>query len=232
MGAATYVLVPGAASGPWYWHQVVDELTSRGNEVVAVDLPCEDADAGLDRYAEATVDAIGDRRDLVLVGHSFGAFTATAVCNLIRVDLLVLLAPMVPYPGVTAGEWWGATGQPEAKRVAARRGGWPDSDDPAVIFFHDVPDDVAAEVVRRERDQAARPFEDIWPLRAWPDVPTRVIIGRDDRFLPRHFQHEVVSERLGIVPDEIDGGHLAPLTRPVELADRLEDLRNQLVVRF
>jgi hypothetical protein len=32
----------------------------------------------------------------------------------------------------------------------------------------------------------------------------------------------VVQERLGITPDEIDGGHCVALSRPKELADRLE----------
>jgi hypothetical protein len=33
----------------------------------------------------------------------------------------------------------------------------------------------------------------------------------------------VVRERLGITPDEIDGGHCPALSRPRELAQRLED---------
>ena len=32
----------------------------------------------------------------------------------------------------------------------------------------------------------------------------------------------VVRERLGIVPDEMDGGHLVALSRPKELAERLQ----------
>lgn len=35
----------------------------------------------------------------------------------------------------------------------------------------------------------------------------------------------VVAERLTIVADEIDGGHTIALSRPVELADRLEAYR-------
>jgi hypothetical protein len=31
----------------------------------------------------------------------------------------------------------------------------------------------------------------------------------------------VVSERLGITPDEMDGGHTPALSRPLDLADRL-----------
>ena len=35
----------------------------------------------------------------------------------------------------------------------------------------------------------------------------------------------VVRERLGITPDEMDGGHLPALSRPKELAERLEAYR-------
>src|SRR5262249_66674 len=37
-----YVLVPGAGGSAWYWHRVVGELTQRGHEVVAVELPGAD----------------------------------------------------------------------------------------------------------------------------------------------------------------------------------------------
>jgi pimeloyl-ACP methyl ester carboxylesterase len=60
------------------------------------------------------------------------------------------------------------------------------------------------------------------PLEAWPDVPTRVLLGRDDRLFPAPFVRRVARERLGITPDEIDGGHTPALSRPKELTDRLE----------
>jgi hypothetical protein len=44
---------------------------------------------------------------------------------------------------------------------------------------------------------------------------------RDDLLLPANFMRRVVRERLGIAPDEIDGGHCVALSRPKELADRL-----------
>ena len=59
-------------------------------------------------------------------------------------------------------------------------------------------------------------------LRAWPGVPTRVLIGRDDRLFPAGFLRRVARERLGLTPDEIDGGHTPALSRPYELVDRLE----------
>ena len=55
----------------------------------------------------------------------------------------------------------------------------------------------------------------------WPDVPTRVLAGRDDRFFPAEFQRRIAADRLGLDVEEIPGGHLAALSRPAELADRL-----------
>ena len=85
-----------------------------------------------------------------------------------------------------------------------------------------MPPDVVAESVHHVREQSGTPFEKPWPLDAWPDVPTRFLLCRDDRFFPAEFQRRVVSERLGITPDEMDGGHLPALGRPTELARRLD----------
>ena len=90
-------------------------------------------------------------------------------------------------------------------------------------LFHDVPADVVAQAFARgERAQSGTPMEKPWPLESWPDVPTRFLLCRDDRFFPAEFMRRVVRERLGITPDEMDGGHLPALNRPRELADRLE----------
>ena len=67
-----------------------------------------------------------------------------------------------------------------------------------------------------------------WPLEAWPDVPTKVLLCRDDRMFPADFQRRVARERLGIEPDEMDGGHYIALSRPAELAKRLEAYRAEL----
>jgi len=90
-----------------------------------------------------------------------------------------------------------------------------------------VPAEVMA-TVEPPREQDGAIFEDPWPLDAWPDVPTRFLLCRDDRFFPAEFQRRVVNERLGIAPDEIDGGHLPALSRPRELVERLEAYRSAL----
>lgn len=217
---ATYVLIHGGGGSAWEWHLVADELRGRGHDVVAVDLPIEDESGGWSDYADAVVDAVGERRRLVLVAHSLGGFTAPLVCARSAVDLLVLVAAMVPAPGETGEEWWVNTGWRQAYDVARGESGHDDS--PSAVFLHDVPPDLAGEALAKSRDQAGTPMREPWPLDAWPDVPTRFLLCRDDRMFPADWMRGVVRERLGITPDEIDGGHAPYLSRPKELTDRLE----------
>ncbi|MBA9004943.1 alpha/beta hydrolase [Thermomonospora cellulosilytica] len=224
---ATYALIPGAGGESWYWHRVMPLLRERGHDVVAPDLPADDDTAGFAEYTDVVVQAIGDRRDLVVVAQSMGGFVAPMVCRRVPVDLVVLVAAMTPRPGESAGEWWAGTGQEQAMRELAERQGrvLGDGFDPMEVFFHDVPPDVAAEAMKGGRDQSARPFQDPWPLDGWPDVPTRFLLCRDDRMFPAGFQRRVVRERLGITPDEMPGGHLPALAHPEELVERLETYR-------
>jgi pimeloyl-ACP methyl ester carboxylesterase len=212
---ATYVLIHGAGDGGWYWHLVDAALRERGHDVVAPDLPADDDSAGLWAYAGSVVDAIGDRTELVVVAQSFGAFTAPLVCDRVEADLLVLVAGMIPSPGEPPDDWWANTGY--AREVHAQE------DDVIATYYHDVAPELAAEALKRERAHpSATSGREPWPLAAWPDVPTRVLLCRDDRVFPPTFLRRVARERLGITPDEIDGGHCVALSRPKELADRLD----------
>jgi pimeloyl-ACP methyl ester carboxylesterase len=220
---ATFVLIHGAGSDPWYWHRVIPLLD--GYDAIAVDLPCDDDSAGLSDYADAIARAIGDRRDVVLVAQSLAGFSAPLAHE--RASLIVLLNAMIPAPGETAGAWWENTGQPSAMLELAKRldrnPSSPDElmNDAEYLFVHDLPSDLAAESVKHVRNQSGRPFGDTWPLDAWPDVATHVLVGRNDRLFPADFQYRVAEERLGITPEEIDGGHLAALSRPDDVARRL-----------
>jgi pimeloyl-ACP methyl ester carboxylesterase len=217
----SYVLVPGAGGAAWYWHRLVPALRRRGHEAIAVDLPAADPKAGLREYADAVTDAARGLGDVVVVGQSMGGFTAPLVVGRLPVTEIVLVNAMIPAPGETAGDWWANTGQNEARRENdVRDGRDPDAEfDLRVYFFHDVPPAVADEGIAGGPDQADRPFGEPWPLPTWPDVPTRAISGRDDRFFPVEFQARVAKERLGLTPSRIPGGHLVALSHPEELAD-------------
>ncbi|GIE95582.1 hypothetical protein Ari01nite_30470 [Paractinoplanes rishiriensis] len=206
------MLIHGSGDVGWYWHLVASELRARGHDVVAPDLPCEDDAAGLNEYADVVVRAIGDRTELIVVAQSAGGFTAPLVCDRVPVELLVLLAPMIPAPGEKAADYFANT----------RYEGGGDYGDEIALFYQDVPPDLAAEALKRGRAQSEARMGDPWPLRAWPPVPTQVLICRDDRLFPPAYLRRVARERLGITPEEIDGGHTPALSRPRELAGRLD----------
>jgi pimeloyl-ACP methyl ester carboxylesterase len=85
-----------------------------------------------------------------------------------------------------------------------------------------------SEALKRGRTQSETRMGEPSPLKAWPDVPTRILLCRNDRLLPAHFLLRVARERLAITPDEIDGGHTPALSHPKELADYLEACEAEL----
>jgi pimeloyl-ACP methyl ester carboxylesterase len=231
---STFVLIHGAADRGWYWHLVEAELRARGHDVVAPDLPADDESATLDTYADAVVEAVhrrvGRRKDLVVVAQSFGAFTAPLVADRLATDVLVFVAGMIPSPGETPDDWWANTGYQEAVREqAARDGGKTGNADPYIVFYHDVPRELADEALSAERAHpSAASMRIPWPLDAWPDVPTKFVLCTQDRFFPPDFFRRLVAERLGITPDEIAASHCVALSRPKELADLFERYTTQI----
>lgn len=216
-----FVLVPGAGGAAWYWHRVVPLLRAHGHEAVAVELPGADEHAGLPEYTAEVVKAINGDRDVVVVAQSMGGFTAAMACSQASVDLLVLVNAMIPIPGETPGQWWDNIGWHQAVLVAAKEGGYSAEFDVATYFLHDVPAEVAAEGAAHERPEADVAFGHSCDIDGWPSVPTRVVAATDDRFFPVAFQRRLAKERLGLDTDEVPGGHLVALSRPVDLVNRL-----------
>jgi pimeloyl-ACP methyl ester carboxylesterase len=221
---ASYVLVPGAGGDEWHWHRLVPALRERGHHAVAVALPAEDDSVGWSEYADVIVDAIDDRPEPVLVAQSLAGFSAPLASARKPVEQIVLLNAMIPKPGETGEAWWANTGQREAQlEYLAAIGVTPEeAENDRVLYFHDVPPEVVEEAYRRgEPGQSWTPMAQPWPLDAWPETPTRVLVGRDDRLFPEAFQRRVARERLGVEAETIPGGHLVALADPEGVADRL-----------
>jgi pimeloyl-ACP methyl ester carboxylesterase len=225
----TYVLIAGAGGDAWYWHLVDHELGHRGHDVISVELPSDDDSAGLADYADTVVKAADDRRDVVLVAQSMGAFVVPLVHQRRPTSSIILVNAMIPLPGESPGAWWENTGQAQARRANdIREGRPPDAEfDLATYFFHDVPAELTAYGLGHGKRQGDKPFGEACPFTAWPQVPTHVIAGRDDRFFPLDFQQRIARERLDLEPDIVPGGHLVALSHPIELANRIESYQDR-----
>jgi hypothetical protein len=89
-------------------------------------------------------------------------------------------------------------------------------------FFHDVPPEVTAQAFALgDPPQSATPFAEPWLL-ANAGRADEVSAGPGRPVFPLEFQRRVVQEPLGAPVEEMPGGHLLALSRPRELADRLE----------
>jgi pimeloyl-ACP methyl ester carboxylesterase len=198
---------------------VLRELAVRGHRGIAVDLPCADDSADLNVYADVVAaHSRADGEPPVVVAHSFGGFTGALACPRVGAAELIYVSAMIPRPGECPGDWWSATGCVAAQREAAAAGGY-DVDDAVALYYNGVdPAVIGAEI---ERPQSETPALKPWPAQALPQVPTRFLLFRDDRFFPEGFMRRVVADRLGIEPEAMPGGHMAMLSHPVELVDLL-----------
>ena len=226
-----FALLPGAGCEPWIWHRVVPELQQRGHDAIAVRLPYDDQRAGLSEYADAVASAIGAREDVALVAQSIAGFVAPLVCTRLPVRLLALVNAMIPVPGETAGAWWEHVDHASALAPVVAEHGPLESWDAAAqvaVFLNDVEPALAAESANHVGPPGAGIFSSPLAIDAWPDVPTRALGARRDRFFPLEFQRRVARERLQLELDEIDGGHSPMLARPEEVASRLTAYADEL----
>ena len=152
---ATFAFVHGSWHGAWCWELLIKELEALGHRSVAVDLPCDDEEAGCEAYARVVCRAIETVDDPIVVGHSLGG-------------------PTMANPRV----------QPETFAVydCDDRGRWYWADPAKAIerFYPDCPRDVALNAVRALRPQGPLPRTQPCSLHTLPDVPSTVILALDD----------------------------------------------------
>lgn len=222
-----FALIHGAGDVGWYWHLVEAELRARGHVSVAPDLPAGDDHLTLTDYSDAVVEAVlavAPQPDAwVVVGQSFGAFTAPLVAGRLDADAIVFVAGMIPAAGEAPDDWWEHVAYAQAAaEQAASDGGRTGSADPVVSFYHDVPRTLAVEALSHERAHPSPAAGSApWPLDGWPRAGVTSVVCTQDHFLPPALQRRLARERLGVDAVEIDAGHCAALSRPAELADLL-----------
>jgi len=231
MRSMDIALVHGSYHGAWCWDLLRPELERRGHRVFTMDLPISNPAAGLDAYAQAVDDALPADSVPVIVGHSMGGLVIPLVAARRKVQQLVFLAAFVPTPGQTANDLRAA--EPIDGLIPPTTAEWTDLGDgvwligpntASELFFSDASPELAGWAVARLRPQSYGIFAETCPLQAWPDVPSRSIVCRDDRAINPAWVRSVARDRLGTEAVEIDGGHSPFLTRPAELANVLDGI--------
>lgn len=221
-----FVLVHGAYHGAWCWDGLRGELERGGHAATAVDLPCEDPDAGAERYADEVMAAIPKRAQrVVLVGHSLGGLTLPIVASRTHTAMTIYLCALLPVPGLSFDAQhaeFATTFAPSETPVGHDDGSssWPERG-AVEVFFHDCHPDEARAAAARLRRQHWRITQEVTPLRTWPSVPAAYILCTEDRAIAHSYALVAARRQLGVDPIELPGGHSPFLSRPRVLAQAL-----------
>lgn len=97
--STTFVIVPGAWDTPAIVEPLLAPLETAGHSAIVVDLHCDDPAGTLETYADAVHAVLPeDLTRVVLVGYSFGGFTATRVAVEHPELPVVYIAAWIPQP--------------------------------------------------------------------------------------------------------------------------------------
>src|SRR5229473_5151235 len=183
-----FVLVHGAYHGAWCWDQLRAELERGGHASTAVDLPCDDPDAGAERYVDEVLHAIPKQPDaVVMVGHSLGGLTIPIAASRVRTSMTIYLCAILPVPGLSFDAQHAEIGTdftPSEPAIGHEDGSasWPERG-AIEVFFHDCIPEVAQAAARKLRPQYWKVTQEVTPLRQWPSVAAAYIVCTDDRMV-------------------------------------------------
>ena len=222
---ATFGLVHGAWHGAWCWDLLVRELRAAGHTAVAMDLPCEDRQAGFSDYADVVVRSLDGYDEVVLVGHSMGGITIPLVALRRPVRCLLFLCALVAEGPIVV-----PTGEPPTHPDGAFDSlvhhhdgshSWPTLDTAIEAMYHDCEPQLAATAFARLRRQQTALWEGFGALERWPQVPSAYILGTCDRLIRPEWSRWIARERLGLRATDLPTGHSPMLACPARLAQVL-----------
>jgi len=228
----TIVIIPGAWSSAADWGYVVPELEAAGNEVIVVNLAGHGKDTtpiatiSLQGYVDAVKNAIGTRKNVTLVAHSFGGVVASQVGEEIpsQIKEIVFVAAYVPKNGESllslatvdadshVGKWLQIK-ETEGIAVVAKEG-IVDS------FFADAPKQVQDYVVDHFPAEPLAPLAT--PVKTTPanlgKVKKAFVFTANDHTNSPSLQHKMVAANGITKTFTLQSSHTPFVSMPKELA--------------
>jgi pimeloyl-ACP methyl ester carboxylesterase len=226
----TFGLIHGAWHGAWCWGDVQDALGRMGHYSFAPELPISDPSATFEDHAQYVVDTMNDmglRENVVLVGHSRGANVALRVAQHPAVKKLVFVAgsfeASLTQQQINEHEFMMPEEvSPRFREGIKQRGDGLTDYDPVLakeLFYHDCRPDITQDALLRLRPQRraaeSRPEQ-------WPTTPMESIICIADRVVNTQWSQYAARCILGIKPIEMNSGHVPLLANPRPLAIQLD----------
>jgi pimeloyl-ACP methyl ester carboxylesterase len=227
----SFVLVHGAWNGGWCWKRVAPLLRVAGHEVYTPTLTglgervhLATPEVGLDTHTRDIVNLLEfeDLERVVLVGHSFGGVTITAVADQVpdRIRHLVYLDAVVPLDGESQFDSMDLQARAALEEQARAAGdGWRV---PSPIV-DDLPSEADNQwITSRLTPQPLKTYQDRFQLAnaAALALPKTYVYCTRSWMAP----HAERARRAGWDYRELDTEHLCYATAPRKVADLLRSL--------
>jgi pimeloyl-ACP methyl ester carboxylesterase len=226
---ADFVLIHGSGQNAGCWERVGEILTARGHAVAAPDLPKSAPTWGLQDFAAEIARSIAGP-DTVVVAHSFSGVLLPLVARERDCGQLVFLAAVIPEPGRSVrGQFADDPGMFSQDWIAAGPR-WFDSAQREGLaeefLFHDCDRETLPWALRTvETFDTRHLVTEPAPFTEWPGVRVASVVATDDRTLTADWGRRTTRRLLGTEAIEIRAGHCPHVSRPVEVARLLEELR-------
>ena len=229
------VLVHGAWMDASAWDQVVPLLTNKGYDVTAVNLPGHGPDntpyeqIQLQNYVDAVKNAIEDKSDVILVGHSMAGMVISQVAEAIPTQLnkLMYVAAYLPQNGESL---YGLSQQDKDSHIGKYwRQDDPEHYSPAYIapegikecFAADCDEPIVQRLIRNHKADALAPLAT--PVNLTADRFGRVkkvyVHTTQDNAVSYYLQQQMVSKTPVSAIYTLDSSHSPFFSHPAKLAD-------------
>jgi hypothetical protein len=217
-----FLLVHGSTQSPRGYDRLAAALAARGHRTVAADLPVDRPEWTAEDYAGLVGAQARELTEPVLVVHSAAGALAPAVAAGTAARHVVWLAAVVPDPGRSVLDEAGADPGMFGVEWRSWTAGLDEAPaETAYFLLHDCDLDTLRFGLSATR---------LWPPRtvfsapALPlDLPpSTYLLPVGDRTLTPDWMRRAATQRLGIEPVEVPGGHCPHVSRPEQVAALLD----------
>ncbi|PSS02403.1 Alpha/beta hydrolase fold-1 [Coniella lustricola] len=240
MAPSDIVLVPGYWEGPDVWRLVAPELEKNGFTVTIIKLlstgtPASESPKSPSMYDDIEVirkaveSIVNQGKDVVLVGHSAGAFLGS--------HALQEFTSKARKEAGTEGQVTklafvtGALFPPGHEHAPAPfmdvQGDKLFCKAPRQVLFNDIEDDAEAQAeVDRLTFQPGFGWDGTVKYAAWTEIPSAYLICEKDACIPVAFQKLMAEGAKSDPVESVDAGHIAPVTKASAVAEFIIKVAN------
>jgi pimeloyl-ACP methyl ester carboxylesterase len=218
--APAIVLVHGAWANGSSWERVVPLLQARGLDVIAVHNPLSSFEADV-AATRRVIEA--QKKDVILVGHSYGGAVITEVGTAKNVRGLVYVAAFAPSNGESINAIVGAHGKPEwSSEIRADASGMLtlSANGMAKYFAPDLPARESALLAATQAPLFAGAFDGKVTSAAFSQKPSWYVVADNDRIIPTPLQLAFAG-KMKAKTSHVASSHVPMLSQPQAVADAI-----------